>query len=406
MKKYIVLIGDGMSDLPLKELGNKTPLEAANTPNLDFLVQNGRAGFVSNTPKKLPPGSDVAAMSIFGSDPMKYYTGRGPLEAASLGVKLKSDDIAFRCNLVTIADGKMASFTADHITTKEASELIKALNKSLERRGIKFYPGLSYRHLLVMTNDKCQMSNLKCIPPHDISGKEIKSFLPQGKGSEVIRDLMSESIVPLLKHPVNLKRIKEGKKPASMIWLWGQGEEPKLETFKKQFGKTAAVITAVHLLKGLGKILGMEVPDVKGATGFLDTNYKGKEDAALRMLKKHDVVFIHVEAPDECGHMGDIKGKIKAIEDFDSKIVGALLAWTLEHSDIETKLLVLPDHPTPIKYMTHTHDMVPFVVYGNKIQDTGYKMQIKRFTEKEIKKSKIIISHGYKLIKELLKKSG
>lgn len=396
--KYVVLIGDGMSDLPVKELGGRTPLEAANTPNMDYLAQNGVCGWVLNVPKGMKPGSDVAAMSIFGYNPKNQYAGRGPMEAASLGIKMKKRQVAFRCNFVTIKDGKMDSFTADHITTKEAGKLIESLNKKLERKNVKFHTGLSYRHILMTGNASI---NAKCTPPHDITGKEIGGYLPKSEGAEFINYLMGESIPLLLDHPVNLARIKNGKKPASMIWLWGQGGVPHLRSFKSKYNRTAGVVTAVHLLKGLGLLLGMDAPDVPGATGFLDTNYKGKVDAALKLLEKRDVVFLHVEAPDECGHMGDVKGKIRAIEDFDSKVVGEILKVTLISGYPDTRILVLPDHPTPIKYMTHTRDYVPFVLF--KSQGARTKSQgIKRYNEKEIKKSKLKISQGYKLLKKVL----
>ena len=397
--KYLVLIGDGMSDLPIKSLGGKTPLQSAETPNMDFHAQNGTVGLVSNVPNGIPPGSDVAATSIFGYDPRKYYTGRGPLEAASLGVKLKKGDVAFRCNLVTIKDGKMESFTADHITTSEASKILKTLNSKIATKKIKFYTGLSYRHLLVISDP--DIANVKCAPPHDITGKNIEEHLPKGHGEKLIRHLMKETIMPLLEHEVNIARIKTGKKPATMIWLWGQGKSPSFKKFKAKYRKSAAVITAVHLLKGLGRLLGMEIVNVKGATGFLDTNYKGKASAAIKMLRKHDVVFVHVEAPDECGHMGDIKGKIRAIEDFDSKIVGPLLEWVLKGKE-PAKILVLPDHPTPLKLMTHTNDPVPFVIFDSKTKRG--KAHAKAFSEFEAKKANISIKNGHSLIEKLLKK--
>ncbi|OGC23998.1 cofactor-independent phosphoglycerate mutase [candidate division WOR-1 bacterium RIFOXYC2_FULL_37_10] len=400
--KYLILIGDGMSDLPLKQLNGKTPLEASKTPNMDFLAQNGRCGWVSNIPKGMPPGSDVAATSIFGYDPKACYTGRGPLEAASLNVKLKKGDIAFRCNLVTVKDGLMDSFTADHITTKEAKKLIGTLNKKLGNRGIKFYTGLSYRHLLVVSPTSNAytplLAKLACAPPHDITGRKIEEFLPEGAGEHLIKFLMKESIMHLLEHPVNINRIKNKKRPATMIWLWGQGEAPQMESFKKKYRASAAVITAVHLLKGLGKILGMGTPDIKGATGFLDTNYKGKADTALKMLKKHDVVFVHVEAPDECGHMGDVKGKIKSISDFDEKIVGYLIN-KLKKSQKDFRMLVLPDHPTPIKFMTHTSDPVPFILYDS---TKKAESRIKKFNEKELKKSKVLIKNGHTMMNKFL----
>jgi len=395
--KYLVLIGDGMSDYPLKELGGKTPLEYAKTPNMDYLARHGTCGWVNNIPKGLSPGSDVAAMSIFGYDPKKFYTGRGPLEAASLGIKLKKDEVAFRCNLVTVKDGKMDDFTAGHISTKEADQILKTLNKKLGGRGIKFVTGLSYRHLLIIRHSSLKNSSFgSTTPPHDITGKMIEDHLPN---NDLIRRLMKESIMPLLEHPVNIKRIKAGKKPASMIWLWGQGAAPQLKPFKKQYGKSAAVITAVHLLKGLGKILGMEVINVPGATGFLDTNYKGKAQYALRALKKKDLVLVHVEAPDEAGHMGDVKGKIKAIEDFDAKVVGTILS-KVRDSGLGARILVLPDHPTPIAKMTHTAEAVPFVIYQSR--GTGRKSRVKGFNERALKKAKFRLKDGWRLMGRFL----
>jgi len=399
--KYVILIGDGMSDLPLKELGGKTPLEVAKTPTLDYLAKHGTCGWTSNVPKGLTPGSDVAAMSIFGYDPQKYYTGRGPLEAASLGVKIKKGDIAFRCNLVTIKDGKMADFTAGHIDTPEAKIIIKSLDKRLGSNVIRFYPGLSYRHLMLIRDRTLKsVEGLKCFPPHDITQKLIENYLPSGTADKLLKYLMKESIMILLEHPVNFERIKKGQKPANMIWLWGAGELPNLKPFKKQYGKSAAVITAVHLIKGLGKILGMENIKVPGVTGYLDTNYIGKATYALRALKKNDLAIVHVESPDETGHMGDLKGKIKAIEDFDSKVVKTVLDG-LQKSGEDFRILVLPDHPTPIAKMTHTSDPVPFALFESKNVKSG---KINGFSEKEFKKTKTYVKAGYKLMSCLLAK--
>ncbi|OGC21916.1 cofactor-independent phosphoglycerate mutase [candidate division WOR-1 bacterium RIFOXYB2_FULL_42_35] len=386
--KYLVLIGDGMSDEPVRSLGGKTPLQVAKTPNMDFLVQNGTCGWVNNVPKGLEPGSDVAAMSILGYDPKKYYSGRGPLEAASLGVKLKKDEIAFRCNLVTVKDGRMKDFTAGHISTKEASKIMRELDKKLGSKQIKFYPGLSYRHLLVVSS-AIASSTMKTTPPHDITGKKIHDYLPKGKGSELLLQLMNESEVLL--HEIKTK--------ATIIWPWSPGGSPDMPAFKKKFGKTGAIITAVHLLKGIGKILGLEVINVPGATGYLDTNYKGKAEYALRALKKHDIVFVHVEAPDEAGHEGDVKNKIKAIEDFDKLVVGTILEG-IRKLKTETRILVLPDHPTPIKHMTHTMEAVPFVVYESRT--TNNESRVKGYNEKEIRKSKLQIASGYSLLDRLL----
>jgi 2,3-bisphosphoglycerate-independent phosphoglycerate mutase len=386
--KYLVLIGDGMSDRPLKELKGKTPLEVAKTPNMDYIAQNGVVGWSNNVPKGMPPGSDVASMSIFGYSPKKYYTGRGPLEAASLGVKLGKDDVAFRCNLVTVKNRKMKDFTAGHIDTGEARKIIKTLDKKLGCKDIRFYPGLSYRHLLVVSSAVVS-STANCVPPHDITGKKIAPYLPKGKGADVLLQLMNESEVLL--HQMKTK--------ATVIWPWGQGKAPAMPSFKKKFGKKGAVITAVHLLKGLGKTLGLEVIDVPGATGYLDTNYLGKAQYALRALKKNDMVFVHVEAPDEAGHEGSIRKKIKAIEDFDKHVVGTVLS-KLRIAHYELRILVLPDHPTPIAKMTHTSDPVPFAIFPSRV--TRPTSRVEGYNEKEIRKSKIKVKDGHKLLGKFL----
>ncbi len=387
--KYIVLIGDGMSDLPLAQLKGMTPLEVAKTPNMDFLAQNGTVGWANNVPKGMPPASDVATMSIMGYDPKKYYTGRGPLEAASLGVKLKKKEIAFRCNLVTVKDGRMKDFTAGHISTAEARKIMKALDKKIGCREFKFYPGLSYRHLLV-TSSAVVSSAVKTTPPHDITGKKIQSYLPKGRGADELLQLMNESEVIL--HSMKTK--------ATMIWPWSPGKTPSMPSFKKKFGKRAAMITAVHLLKGMAKVLGMEVVNVPGATGYLDTNYVGKAKYALRALKKNDVVFVHVEAPDEAGHEGDVKKKIKAIEDFDRYVVGTVLKAIRLPGYPAIRILVLPDHPTPIKLMTHTADAVPFVIYPSPV--SGPQSPVRGYNEKEIRKSRLRIKQGHDLLKMFL----
>ncbi|MBU0574399.1 MAG: cofactor-independent phosphoglycerate mutase [Candidatus Margulisiibacteriota bacterium] len=394
--KYIVLIGDGMSDLPLKELKGRTPLEAAKTPNMDRLAQMGACGMVSNVPAGMAPGSDIANMSIFGYDPKKYYSGRGPLEAVSLGIKLKKGEFAFRCNLVTIRVNVMEDFTAGHISTAEAKKLIKMLDKTIGSKNVRFYPGLSYRHIAVFSGIKDDLSRVECTPPHDITGKQIERYLPSGKGSEKINYLMSESTMYLLEDPVNIARMDKKQRPANMIWLWGQGKTPSMPSFKKIYNKKAAVITAVHLLKGMAATAGMTSIDVPGATGFLDTNYEAKASYALKALKKHDIVFVHVEAPDECGHMGDTGLKVRAIEDFDRKIVGKIFR-ELEASGEEFKMLVLPDHPTPIKVMSHTADPVPFVIFCSDGSGRG-KYSQPAYSEKNIKKSGFSIKDGHQLI--------
>ncbi len=405
MMKYLVLIGDGMSDRPLRELKGKTPLEVAKTPQMDFLARNGLAGWTNNVPRGMPPASDVANLSIFGYDPRRYYTGRGPLEAASLGVKLANGEIAFRCNLVTVKNRKMKDFTAGHIKTEEARRIIKEIDGKLGRKGIKFYPGLSYRHLLVVSGAEFS-SAVSCTPPHDITGKPIQAYLPKGKGAEILLRLMSESEVLL--HGMKTK--------ASMIWPWSPGKTPNMPSFRKRFGARGAVITAVHLLKGLGRTLGMEIIEVPGATGYLDTNYAGKARYALQALKRNDVVFVHVEAPDEAGHEGSIPKKIRAIEDFDKYVVGTVLSKTRNgstgspflpsrgksrDSKLETRILVLPDHPTPIKVMTHTADPVPFAIYPSPVPRPP--SPVKGFNEREIRKSKLRIKKGHDLMKFFLR---
>ena len=384
--KYLVLIGDGMSDLPLAKLKGKTPLEVARTPNMDFLAKNGTCGWVSNVPKGLPPASDVATMSIFGYSPNKYYTGRGPLEAASLGVKLAKDEIAMRCNLVTIKNRKMADFTAGHINTAEAKKIMRALDKKLGCREIRFYPGLSYRHLLVIKS--CLVSErVETTAPHDITGQMIRQYLPKGKGANTLLQLMNESEVLL----------HEMKTEATMIWPWSPGKQPNMPAFKSKYGKRAAVITAVHLLKGTGKVLGMEVINVPGATGYLDTNYEGKAKHALKALKKNDIVFVHVEAPDEAGHEGSIPHKIKAIEDFDRYVVGTVLK-EIRNKKLEIGILVLPDHPTPIELCTHVDDPVPFLLWGPGFENSGANV----FTEEAAKETGVYCEKGYEIIKKLV----
>ena len=387
--KYAVLIADGMADRPLKELNGKTPLEAANTPNMDQIAKNGIVGNVATVPKGFAPGSDIALMSIFGYDPAKYYTGRGPLEAANMGVDLKAGDVAFRCNLVTIVDGAMNDFTAGHISDEEASEIIKFIDSNLGSKDIKFYPGVSYRHLAVIKNGPIKA---KCTPPHDITNKPIAKYLPKGSGSEILRKLMDESSPLLAKHKVNLERIKAGKRPANMIWLWGQGRKPDMPTFKKKYGLTGSVITAVNLIKGIGRIAGLSVINVPGATGYFDTNYLGKARYALKELEKKDFVLVHLESPDEAGHMGNLKEKMRAIENFDELVVGTILKGLKKFK--EYRVLVLPDHPTPVSIMTHSGEPVPFTVCGSGIKAGG----INSFSEKASSRSKLLIKRGHELL--------
>jgi 2,3-bisphosphoglycerate-independent phosphoglycerate mutase len=419
--KYLVLIADGMSDLPLSKLHGKTPLEVSYTPNMDYMAKNGIVGWTCNVPKGMEPGSDVAAVSIFGYDPNKCYTGRGPLEAASLGIKLAKNEIAFRCNLVSVEKGRMKDFTAGHISSKEAGMIMRHLDGKIGSDKIKFFPGLSYRNLLVISEELIS-PGIKGTPPHDITGREIGKYLPRGRGSDLLIKLMNESEVLL--HGMKTK--------ATMIWPWGQGKKPQMSSFQERYNKRGAVITAVHLLKGLAKIVGMDSIDVPGATGYIDTNYRGKAEYAIKALKTHDIVFVHVEAPDEAGHEGDIRKKIKAIEDFDKFIVGAILRATRVTGYPDTRILVLPDHPTPIRYMTHTADRVPFMVYltkggirrwdkkarqegktggqdkrakqkGKRAKEEGQVVGIKGFSEREVKRSDLIIKKGSDLLRYLFR---
>jgi 2,3-bisphosphoglycerate-independent phosphoglycerate mutase len=329
----------------------------ANTPNLDLLAQLGQTGLIKTIPAGFTPGSDVANLSLLGYDPAKYYTGRGPLEAANLGVELKAEDVAYRCNLVTVIDNIMEDFTAGHISTREADSYIKILNKQLGNERIRFVCGTSYRHVLIINNGP---NKIITTPPHDITGQNIKDFLPKGKDSSLIRDLMELS-----------KQAFPGKYP-SQIWLWGQGRTPSLPNFKELFGLTGGVITAVDLIKGIARLTGLEAPYIEGATGYYDTDYQAKAKAALKILADHDFVFIHVEAPDEAGHEGNRPEKIRAIENFDEHIVGAVVK-ALQQQQLDFRAVVLPDHPTPLSKRTHTTEAVPFILWGKGISADNTK---------------------------------
>jgi 2,3-bisphosphoglycerate-independent phosphoglycerate mutase len=406
--KFIILLGDGMADRPHAELGGKTCLQAAKTPNLNQLATSGQVGMVYTIPAGFSPGSDVANLSVMGYDPRKYYTGRSPLEAASIGVELRPDDVAFRCNLVTlrITGGKtsgtgrraiMEDFSAGHISTQESRLLIEEIDSKLGSDRIRFYPGVSYRHLMVWKGGK---DKVECTPPHDIQDKNILDYLPRGDGDEIINTLMEESIDLLLAHPVNKARLESGKRAANSIWLWGQGRRPNMPTFKEKYGIDGAMISAVDLTKGIGKYAGFEVINVPGATGWLDTNYVGKAEHALWALKTKDIVYVHVEAPDEAGHTGDLKNKIKAIEDFDEFIVGNIIHGMKQFD--EYRILALPDHPTPVELRTHSNEPVPFVIYDNTKERSGdtvmYDEGIAARTDA------LIFKEGYTLMDYFLKK--
>jgi 2,3-bisphosphoglycerate-independent phosphoglycerate mutase len=398
--KYIVLVGDGMADYPVDELGGRTPLEAARTPHMDFIARNGILGQTRTIPDKMTPASDVANMSILGCDPKKYYSGRGPLEAANMGVQLGNDDVAFRCNLVTVADNKMKDYSAGHISSNEAAILIKAIDKNLGSDAFKFYPGISYRHLLLAKQGAAQeLENIECKAPHDILGQDIEKNLPKGKNSRILIDLMQESRKILEKQEINQVRIDLKENPANMIWLWGQGKKPAMPNFKEKYGLTGSVISAVDLIKGLGLILGLDVINVPGATGYYDTNYEGKANAAIKSLETHDFVFVHVEAPDEAGHNGDLREKITAIERFDQFVVGKVLEAFKHHENY--RILVMPDHATPVALRTHTADTVLFGLFGKNIVGKGFS----GYNEKEAKLSDVFFQDGYQVMDYLIKEA-
>lgn len=392
--KYCIIIPDGMADYPIEKLSGRTQIETARTHNLDFLAQNGQLGTVRTIPSGFPPGSDVANLTIVGYSPKEYYSGRAPLEAASIGIKLNDNDWAFRCNLITASEDTLEDFCAGHIKTDEAHVFIKLLNEKLGNDAIQFYPGKSYRHIMVYKGT--QKMDAKCFPPHDIMGQSIQKHLPNGNGSEILIDLMNRSRTILSNHDINKVRIDLQENPANMIWLWGQGHRPKMPSFKERFNLTGAVITAVDLIKGIACYLGWDIIDVPGATGYLDTNYVNKGQYAIQALENHDVVLVHVEAPDEAGHEGKLHEKVTAIEQVDSKIIGPILTSKNKFRDL--RILVLPDHYTPIVKRTHTPEAVPFVAYGTGIEK-GIGLP---YTEANANTSGLHIKEGHRLIEHLI----
>jgi 2,3-bisphosphoglycerate-independent phosphoglycerate mutase len=401
--KYIVLVADGMADRPLKELEGKTPLEVARKPNMDFLAKEGIVGNAVTIPENLAPASDVANLALLGYDPNKYYKGRGPLEAANMGVKLNEADVAFRCNLVTISDEKMSDYSAGHISNKEAHILINFLDRRLGSDAVKFYPGVSYRHLTVISAHKLKLKpkdliDIICTPPHDILDKPISRYLPRKGASKVLIDLMMSSRDILISHDINRVRVDLKENPANMIWLWGQGSNPDMPLFYDKYKLFGSIISAVDLIKGLGKIIGLDSIDVPGATGYYDTDYLAKAKYAIASLKKRDFVFVHVEAPDEAGHNGDVRQKILAIENFDRLIVGTVLE-AFKKNKKDFRILVLPDHATPILLRTHARDPIPFVMYGHGID----KGNITGFDESSARKSKLFLEDGYKIMELFLR---
>ncbi|CDE73060.1 proposed homoserine kinase [Acidaminococcus sp. CAG:917] len=363
--KYILVLCDGMADFKIDALGGKTPLEAAKKPNIDFMAKTAMQGFVKTVPDGMKPGSDVANLSALGYDAKACYTGRSPLEALSLGIDLQPTDVALRCNLVTLSDDEpyeaktMIDYSSGEITTAESELLMKSVAQSLNDNTFEFYPGVSYRHCLVCHNGR---TDSDLTPPHDITGKKIADYLPKGYNADVYLSLMKKSAEILKSHPVNLERKRQGKRTADSIWLWGQGTKPRLQNFYERYGIKGAMISAVDLLKGIAVGSGMQSIDVEGATGTIDTNFDGKAKAALDALKNNDFCFIHLEAPDECGHQKDAKGKTRSIELIDEKIIGAIIKGM---KDSEFKMLVMPDHFTPIATGTHDATPVPFLMYSS-----------------------------------------
>ena len=396
--KYIVLVADGMADYPVKELGDRTPLEAANVPNLDFIARNGRMGRAKTIPDGMKPASDVANMSILGYDPKKYYSGRGPLEAANLGIELEKNDVAFRCNLVTIADKTLIDYSAGHISTREAKTIIESIDAKLGNDKFRFFPGTSYRHIMLARGGAdAGLADVETTPPHDILGKDFTKYLPGGKNSKALVSIMEQSRSLLESSEINTVRIDLKENPANMIWLWGQGKKPAIPRFTEKYGLKGSMISAVDLLKGLGLFAGLDVITVPGATGYYDTDYEAKARFALKSLESKDFVFVHVEAPDEAGHNGDLREKITAIERFDKLVLGTVLEAFKNRKNF--RLLVMPDHATPLCLRTHSADPVVFGLFGSGITGRGFV----KFSEKEAEKSDLYFDKGHELMDFLIK---
>lgn len=403
--KYAVILCDGMADRPVPELGGKTPMSAADKPNMEALAKKGEVGLVKTVGAGLKPGSDVANLSVIGYDPKLYYTGRSPLEAASIGIDLKNDDVTFRCNLVTLSDEEnyedrtMVDYCAGDISSAEAKVLIDFIQEKLGNDIFTFYSGVSYRHCLVWAKGEPKPGVLT--PPHDITDRKITEYIPKGDFTAPLYDLMKKSYDLLKDHPVNLKRISEGKRPANSIWLWGEGMKPRLDSFYDKFGLKGSMISAVDLLKGIGKCAEMSVCEVEGATGYIDTNFEGKAQAAIEEFKRgQEFVYVHIEAPDECGHRAEIENKKKSIELIDRYIIGPVVA-SLRESGEDFSVMVLPDHPTPIEIKTHTSDPVPYLIYrSNDEKDSGIEV----FDEANAASTEVYVDPGYTLMNRFLQK--
>lgn len=400
--KYAVILGDGMADWPLDELGGKTPLEAARHPNMDELARRGEFGLVRTVPEGMKPGSDTANLAVFGYDPRVYYSGRSPLEAMSLGIPLVESDVTYRCNLVTLKetasleDSAMLDYSAGEISTEEAAELVSFLNGRLRAPGATLYPGFSYRHCLVLNSAE---TGAELTPPHDISGQDTRGKLPAGTNAALLLGWMRASFELLKEHPVNRARVAAGKKPANAVWFWGEGRKPKLSPFFDKTGLHGAVISAVVLIQGIGRCAGMDVIKVPGATGTFETNFSGKAAAAVRSLENGaDFVYIHLEAPDECGHHGQLKEKIYSIEQIDEKVLGPVWRY-LESTGGDFRMLVLPDHPTPLKIRTHSAEPVPYALFRR--GDDAERNT--RYTERDAASTGLFVEAGHTLIDRMRK---
>lgn len=398
--KYVVLLCDGMADLPRDDLTGKTPMGTAKKPNMDKLAKVSEVGLVKTVIDSLKPGSDVANLSVLGYDPSVYYSGRSPLEAGSIGIDMKPTDVSFRCNLVTLSDEEnyedktIIDYCAGDISSEEAAELIKFIQEKMGNEEFSFYSGVSYRHCLIWNNGTLDVGTLT--PPHDITGKKITEYLGVNKNGEKLLDMMKRSYNLLKDHPVNKKRIERGLRPANSIWLWGEGVRKDLMPFEEKYGLKGAMISAVDLLKGIGKFTGMRVIDVEGATGYIDTNFGGKAQAAIDALKSGcDFVYIHVEAPDECGHRFEIENKVKSIELIDELILGPILK-AFEGEEI--RVLICPDHPTPLALKTHTNAPVPYLIYDSGKTEKG----VECFCEESAERTGNFIGVGHTLMENFL----
>ncbi|MBR6792331.1 MAG: cofactor-independent phosphoglycerate mutase [Ruminococcus sp.] len=400
--KYLVMLCDGMADYPVEALGGKTPLETAKTPCMDKLAQTAQVGHVKTVADGMKPGSDVANLSVLGYDPEVYYTGRSPLEAGSIGIDMKKTDVSLRCNLVTVTDEPVyedktiLDYCADDISTEEAKILVEYLAENLNSDEFKFYSGVSYRHCLIWDNGTMDIGTMT--PPHDITGRPVKEYVPKHENAQKLYALMKKSYELLKDHPVNKAREEKGLRPANSIWLWGEGVRANLDAFKEKYGLSASMISAVDLLKGIGKFSGMSVVDVKGATGYIDTNFEGKAKSAIEEFKRgQDFVYIHVEAPDECGHRNEMDNKVRSIELIDELVLGPVVEELRKMGDF--KVLVTPDHPTPLALKTHTNDAVPFLIYDSRKE---YQGTAEGFSENTAKASGLYIEKGFTMMKKFI----